>query len=147
MDSQDLKTCFTVKQSPEAVYAAINNVRAWWAGDIEGDTGTLGAEWTYRYKNLHFSKQKITKLVPGKKVEWLVVDGFLDFVEDKTEWKGTKITFDLAKKGDETEVRFTHVGLRPKQECFELCSDAWGSYIQGSLKKLITTGKGRPNKK
>jgi len=28
-----------------------------------------------------------------------------------------------------------------------VCSNAWGSYINGSLKKLITTGKGNPNPK
>jgi len=27
------------------------------------------------------------------------------------------------------------------------CSNAWGSYINGSLRSLITTGKGQPNEK
>ena len=27
------------------------------------------------------------------------------------------------------------------------CSNAWGSYLNGSLRSLITTGKGRPNQK
>jgi hypothetical protein len=32
-------------------------------------------------------------------------------------------------------------------ECFEACSDAWGSYIKGSLRSLTATGKGQPNVK
>ena len=36
-----------------------------------------------------------------------------NFVKDKSEWKDTDILFDIAKKGDKTEVRFTHVGLSP----------------------------------
>ena len=74
-----------------------------------------------------------------------MLDGYLNFVEDKTEWTGTDITFEIDKKGDKTEVRFTHVGLVPGYECFDDCSNAWGSYINGSLRSLITTGEGRPN--
>ena len=128
---------------------SINNVRGWWSGDpgIEGSTDKLGDEFTYRYKPRHYSKQKITDLIPGKKVVWLVLDSSLNFVKDKSEWKGTKVTFEIAKKGDKTEVRFTHVGLVPEYECFNACSGAWGSYINGSLRSLITTGKGQPNQK
>jgi hypothetical protein len=35
--------------------------------------------------------------------------------------------------------------LVPKNECYDVCSDAWSSYIKGSLRSLITTGKGQPN--
>ena len=64
----------------------------------------------------------------------------LAFVEDKTEWVGTTITFDISFKGDQTEVVFTHVGLQPAVECYDTCSDAWSSLIQGSLRHLIETG-------
>ena len=47
--------------------------------------------------------------------------------------------------GDETEVRFTHVGLVPDDQCYDACSDGWGTYINGSLKDLIVVGKGHPN--
>jgi hypothetical protein len=50
-----------------------------------------------------------------------------------------------AKKGDKTEVLFAHVGLVPEYECYDICADAWGSYITGSLRDLISKGKGRPN--
>jgi hypothetical protein len=70
---------------------------------------------------------------------------YLDFIEDKREWNGTRVTFDIARKGDQTEVRFTHAGLVPAHQCYDACSNAWGSYIGGSLRSLIATGKGRPN--
>ncbi|MGC1967540.1 MAG: hypothetical protein WA673_13850, partial [Candidatus Acidiferrales bacterium] len=76
-----------------------------------------------------------------------VLDSSLSFIEDKTEWNGTKITFEIAKKGDRTEVRFTHVGLGPENECFDGCFSAWDSYINESLRSLIATGKGQPNPK
>jgi hypothetical protein len=148
MTDQNLTTTFTVDQTPEEAFAAINNVRGWWSGEIEGSTGKLGDEWTYRYRDVHYSKQKVTELIPGKKVVWLVLDGYLNFVEDKSEWKGTEITFEISRKGDKTEIRFTHVGLVRESECFNACSNAaWGSYVNGSLRSLITTGKGQPNEK
>ena len=147
MKNQNFTTTFKVDQTPEEAFAAINNVRGWWSGEIEGSTDKLGDEFTYRYKDIHYSKQKVTELIPGKKVVWLVLDSYLNFIEDKSEWKGTNITFEIAKKGDKTEVRFTHVGLVPDYECYGACSNAWGSYINGSLRSLITTGKGQPNQK
>jgi hypothetical protein len=138
--SQDFTTSFTIDKSPEETFAAINNVRKWWSGDVEGSTYELGAEFTYRYEDLHYSKQKIAELIPGKKVVWLVLDGRLNFVEDAREWTATKITFDIAERGDQTEVVFTHVGLVPENQCFTACSSAWGHYINGSLRRLIAGG-------
>ena len=147
MKDQNLTITFTVDQSPEEVFDAINNVRGWWSGEIDGSTDKLGEEWTYRYKDVHRSTQKITELVPGKKVVWHVTDATLNFVKDKTEWNGTDIVFEIAKKDGKTEVRFTHVGLVPAFECYGGCSGAWGFYINDSLRNLITTGKGAPNQK
>jgi hypothetical protein len=138
-------TSFVVDQSPQDVFDAINNVRGWWSGNIQGSTDKLGAEFTYRYKGLHRSTQRITELVPGKKVVWHVLNARLNFVTDKSEWNGTDIVFEIAKKGDKTQVRFTHVGLLDAFECYGDCSNAWGFYINDSLRGLITTGKGEPN--
>ena len=107
MKNQDLTYTFTVDQSPEEAFAAINNVRGWWSGEIDGETDKLDAVFTYRYKDIHMSKHKITEFVPGKKVVWLVLDSYLSFVEDKTEWNGSSVVFEVSKKGNQTEVRFT----------------------------------------
>ena len=79
-----------------------------------GRTDKLGAEFTYRYKDVHRSKQKITELIPGKKVVWHVRIDELGFVKDKTEWNGTDIVFEITRKDGKTEIRFTHVGLVPR---------------------------------
>jgi hypothetical protein len=146
MSGPSFTSSFLVDKSPEEVFAAINNVRGWWSGNIEGETDKLGDEFTYRYEDVHYSKQKITEFVPNKKVVWLVEDSFLSFVEDKTEWNGTSISFEVTKKGDETEVRFTHQGLVPEYECFEACSGAWSYYMNESLREYIVSGHGAPNK-
>jgi hypothetical protein len=147
MKTKDYTTSFTVDQTPEEAFRAIKNVRGWWSEEIEGSTDKLGDEFTYRYKDVHNCKMKLIEVIPHKKVVWLVVDNYFNFTKDKSEWKGTKITFEVSEKDNKTEIRFTHLGLVPEYECFDICSNAWGAYMNGSLRTLITTGKGQPNPK
>jgi uncharacterized protein YndB with AHSA1/START domain len=136
----DFTTTITVDQPPEAVFAAITNVRAWWTGAITGPTDKLGAEFTYRYKDRHYSRHQVTELVPGERVAWAVLDSDLPFA-DRHEWNGTHITFDIATNGNKTEVRFTHAGLQPSRACYGDCSNAWTWLVGTNLRSLITTGK------
>jgi hypothetical protein len=144
MKAKNYTTSFAVDQSPEEVFDAINNVRGWWSERIEGPTAKRGDEFTFQHKDIHRSTQKITESTPGKKVVWHVSGSQLNFVENKSEWDGTDIVFEIAKKGGKTELRFTHAGLIPAFECYGDCSGAWGFYINDSLRSLITAGKGNP---
>src|ERR1019366_197386 len=83
---EDLTFVFDVDKTPGEVFSAVNNVRGWWSGEIDGDTDKLGAEFTYRYQDIHRSKQKITEFIPGKRVVWHVLESSLSFIEDKEEW-------------------------------------------------------------
>jgi hypothetical protein len=147
MTTKNYTTTFTVDQTPEEVFAAINDPRKWWSEEIESNTDKLNAEFTYHYKGVHRCTMKITEFIPGKKVVWHVLDNYFDFTEDKTEWKDTTISFEISKKSSKTQIDFTHFGLVPEYECYDICSDAWSTYIKGSLRNLITKGKGQPNKK
>lgn len=145
MKNQNFTTTISVDQSPDQAFAAINNVRGWWSGQIEGDTDKPGAEFTYRYKDVHRSTQKITELIPGKRIVWHVLESELSFAKDKGEWNGSDIVFDISEKDGKTEIRFTHIGLVPEFECYGNCSNAWGILVNGSLRKLIMTGKSQPD--
>ena len=147
MTNQNFTTTFSVDQTPEEVFKAINHVRGWWSEEIEGGTDKLGDEFTYHYKDVHHCKMKITEVIPGKKVVWRVLDNYFNFTKDKSEWKDTEISFEISRKGNKTEVRFAHLGLVPEYERFDVCSNAWSSYINGSLRSLITTGEGKSNLK
>jgi len=147
MKTESFTTSILVDESPEEVFKAINNVRGWWSEEIEGTTDRPGAEFRFHYQDFHRSTQKITEMVPGRKVAWRVVEARINFVKDKAEWEGTEVVFEIAKKGGKTELRFTHVGLLPEIECYGKCSGAWGFYVGDSLRALITTGKGKPNRK
>ena len=147
MITPDFTTTLVVDQTPEEVFNAVLNVRGWWSEDIEGNTEELNDEFNYHYKDVHICKMKLIEVIPNKKVVWLVLDNYFKFTEDKTEWNGNKIVFDITEMDGKTQLQFTQVGLVPQYECYDICQNAWSNYINNSLRSLITTGKGQPNPK
>lgn len=147
MDNKDFTTSILVDQTPETAFNAIKNFRGWWSQDIEGSTDQLNETFFYHYRDVHLSKIKLIEIVPNEKLVYIVVDNQFNFVKDKTEWINTKLVFEISKDREKTKIKFTHEGLVPAYECYNVCHDAWTSYIQGSLRDLIATGKGKPNAK
>jgi len=144
MNKQDYTASITVDATPQEAFRNINSVTKWWTEDLKGSSQKLNDEFTVRFGDVHMSKQKLVEVIPDKKVMWLVTDSKLNFIEDESEWTGTKISFELANNGGKTQVHFTHIGLVPKAECYIDCVRGWDHYIKGSLFKLLTTGKGSP---
>ena len=142
MDNQNFSTTIVVSQSPAEVFKAINNPRAWWSSEIAGTTDQLNAVWNYHFGDNHRSKIKVIEIIPDKKVVWLVEENYFKNAKDQTEWVGNRITFEIAKQGDKTELVFTQIGLVPTDDCYKACEWGWTGFIQKSLKKLITEGKG-----
>ena len=147
MSSTNYSTTLLLDQPAEKVFDAILDVRGWWSEEIEGTTNQLGGVFTYHYRNVHRCQMKLTELIPQKKIVWEVTDNYFNFTKDQNEWIGSKISFEIAVLDHKTQIRFTHWGLIPDLECFDICRNAWNQYIQQSLSSLILTGKGQPNKK
>jgi len=147
MNHQSFTSSIVVDRSPKDVFNAINDIRGWWSEDFKGNSHHLNDEFEVRFGDVHYSRQKLTELVPDKKIVWLVTDSRLNFLKNKSEWTGTQISFDISRRDTGTEIRFTHTGLVPEIECFDACSNAWSDYLKGSLVGLITDGKGKPNQK
>lgn len=146
MENHDFTLSIIVNASENDVFNSINSVTKWWTENLEGKSQELDEEFIVRFGDVHYSKQKLIEVIPGKKVVWLVTDSKLNFLKDKQEWTNTRIVFEILRENNKTQVRFTHIGLVPEIECFEACSNAWSQYIQ-SLFNLITTGKGQPDEK
>ena len=138
MDKRDFTTTISVDRTPAEAFSLINDVRGWWSGQIDGTTDTVGAEFRYRHGDVHDTTQKITELVPGKRIVWHVTKSRLTFVRTQDEWTGTDIVFELTQTKDGTDVRFTHVGLRPEVECYDGCKRGWTFYIEKALKSFLT---------
>ena len=113
--STDITMTFTVERTPQEVFDAVNDVRSWWSGSIVGDTDVLGSEWVYAVPDIHFSKFRTTEMTV-ERVTWHVLDSYLSFADDKQEWTGTTVRFDIDTEADGTRLTFTHLGLDDAQE-------------------------------
>ena len=147
MKTPDFTVTILVDKTPSEAFNAITHINEWWSEEIEGQSHQLNDEFVYHYKDIHYCKMKLVELVPGQKVAWQVLDNYFKFTVDKTEWKDTKIIFDISRKDHQTAITFTHEGLVPQYECYEICREAWTHYITESLRDLVATGKGQPNPK
>lgn len=140
---KDFKASLTVSQTPQEVFNAVTNVRGWWSEKLEGESGKEGDEFVYRHGDMHYGRHRLTEVIPGKKMVWLTTDSSINFVDDKTEWNGTTVVFDIKEDNGHTILEFTHQGLVPELACFEACTGGWRYYVE-SLRALIVDGKGKP---
>ena len=147
MQKRDYNTSIIVDATAQDAFESINNVTKWWTENLEGSSQKLGDEFAVRFGDVHYSKQKLIEVVPGKKIVWLVTDSKLNFIKDNQEWTDTKISFEISTQNEKTKIHFTHIGLVTEIECYDACSNAWKQYIEGSLLNFIKTGKGQPTRK
>ncbi len=146
MNQKDYHCSITVNKSPGEAFDCINRVSDWWTGHFKGNSSRLNDAFTVTFGKT-FVNFKLTEVVPDKKVIWLVTDCYLDWLKDKTEWLNTKAIFEIVPGKDSVKIEFTHAGLVPEAECYDTCVKGWDFYIKESLYKLITEGKGMPDRK
>jgi hypothetical protein len=147
MNNRSFTTTILVQKTAGQAYEAIKNFRGWWSEEIEGNTDRLNETFFYHYKDIHLCKLKLIEMEKDRKLVYKVIDNEFNFVKDKTEWVNTQLVFDIIPEGEGAKITFTHQGLVPDYECYQVCNDAWTGYITKSLRDFIETGKGAPNPK
>ncbi len=139
----DFQIDIAVAASCAEAFDRVCNVSEWWTNDIEGTTNAVDARFTVRFADTAVDFQ-ITDYVPGQSVSWLVTNSYLPWLDNKSEWTGTTVRFDVTPSGAGSQISLTHIGLRSELECFENCSQGWTHFIAESLLKYVRDGKGSP---
>jgi len=143
MNANNFHTRITVNGGAKETMKKINQVDLWWAKNFTGRAEQLNDEFTVRFGDT-FVDFQISEFVPEKKVVWEVTDCNLHWINNKKEWNGTDVVFELSEKENGTQIDFTHIGLVPGVECYKDCEVGWNGHITQSLAKFINEGKGMP---
>ena len=125
----------------DRVYSAIatkDGLSDWWTRDgVLGDSKEGSTVEFYFGQPEPAAVMEVTRLDPDGQVRWSCVGG-------ADEWVGTKLTFELTPKDDETVVLFTHADWQDPSDFMAHCSARW-AYFLLSLKSLVEAGKGTPS--
>jgi len=139
----DLTTTIQVSVSAKEAFDKISRVGDWWATNITGSTKNLSDVFNVRFGKT-FSTIQITELIIDKKIVWSVIDSSLPLFNNPQVWKDTQIVWEILNENKVTQIKMTHIGLTPENECYPDCKKGWSFYVQQSLAKLISEGKGFP---
>jgi hypothetical protein len=140
---QDYHSSIAANISAGEAYEKISRVNEWWALNFEGSAQKAGDIFTVRFGDT-FVTFKITEAIDSKKYTWHVTECFLPWLNDKTEWTGTDVVFEITHDNNFTKIDMTHVGLVPGAECYDRCEKGWDYFIKESLFRFITKGNGMP---
>ncbi|MBS1525546.1 MAG: SRPBCC domain-containing protein [Bacteroidetes bacterium] len=141
---QYINCSITANITAREAFEKISHVSRWWISNVEGKSANPGDIFTVSLGTTWVTF-KLVEVVPEKKVVWEITDCFLPWLNDKTEWTGSRIIWNVQRANGGVEISFTHT-LAPEMECFNQCEKAWTAYIKESLFNYIKEGKGMPNK-
>ena len=141
MKNQDYKKSFTTKVTPKEAFENIINVADQQTSCFKGSTKKLNDEFDITFGKTTVNL-KVIESIPFKKLVWKVTNCYLDWLNNKTEWKDTKVVWKITEENNATKIEMTHVGLVPGIECYKDCEAGWNQYTGESLPKLLSTGKG-----
>jgi uncharacterized protein YndB with AHSA1/START domain len=124
-----------IQTTPEKIFNAISaqeGIASWWS-KTNNAKPEEGSVFKIYFGPVYCKEIKITKLIPGKRIEWEVLDAH-------PEWVKTKIVFDIQVAENNTELRFRHSNWKDYTDMYAQCNHHWGIFLL-NLKAYTETGK------
>jgi hypothetical protein len=129
-----------VAKSSDDVFKHVIDLTKWWPEEFTGENLKLNAEFVLKTGNGHYSKNKVIEFVPDKKVVWLVTGSKRQ--ADNFDWTGTKMIFELSRKGGSTLIQFTYDGVVLENEqdrLVEICDFCIKNLLYNFIESFTTT--------
>lgn len=145
MSGRSYTTEILISATPESVYDAITkHIDKWWT-ELSNQAVQAGDQLSVRFEKTTSWVMTVSEASPNQSLIWKVTEAHHDLegITATDEWKDTTITWKIAGTEAGSKVTFTHEGLVPTLECYEICEAGWG-YFLGSLKNYLETGRGSP---
>jgi uncharacterized protein YndB with AHSA1/START domain len=149
METKNYHSSVVMQAPAEEVYQALTlEMPKWWSADFSGSAKAKGDVFTVRFGNT-FMTMEIEEVVTNERIIWRCIDTYQDHStvqNNKTEWIGTRVIWEISNESNSTRLSITHEGLTPEFECYGICEQGWNFYLS-SVYDLVTTGKGQPYEK
>src|ERR1700688_4944079 len=100
---QSYHSSIVVNAGANEAFEKISRVNEWWALNFKGSAKNAGDVFTVTWGET-FVTFKIAEAIPAKKVTWLVTECYLPWLNDKTEWTGTEVVFEISEENSATKV-------------------------------------------
>jgi len=141
MENKNYHRITMVNASTKEAMKKISEINNWWKKDFMGSAEKLNDTFTVPFGEPSFVNFVVSEFVPEKKVVWRVTDCYLPWFQDKKEWNNTEVVFELSQENGQTKIDFTHIGLVPQIECYDVCEKGWDGHIN-TLVKFLNEGEG-----
>jgi hypothetical protein len=145
MSKKDIHCKLTVSKAAPEVFEKICRIHHWWTVDVQGEAGLRNGRFTARFGENHVTME-VMEWAPSSRMVWLVRSCYWSFLDDRTAWVGSMLAWEIAPRGDLTQVSMTHSGLPYGTKGYAICSEGWGLYVGNSLRGYINRGAGTPFK-
>jgi len=118
----------------ETVYNNIttqDGLSQWWIADctVQPELGFINE---FRVEGIGSNRMKVVNLKSNQNVTW-------ECLNDKDDWTGTHVSFELSTRGSLTCLNFRHIGYKEQNEIFATCNYHWARHLS-MLKWLCETG-------
>jgi uncharacterized protein YndB with AHSA1/START domain len=137
----DFASTLSFAAPPDAVFDALTSLSGlsrWWA-PAHG-SGQVGGELTFVFGDDRVV-MRVGEAARPSAVRWTATAISYTSLQD---WVGTTISFAISPDDQGgSRLRFHHVGLTPRLECFDTCSSGWRQYL-ASLVSYVDRGTGYP---
>lgn len=146
--TKDYQKSVVIKANQLGVFRAITErIDEWW-GETDIQPTALDVVFKVSFGEAYW-RFRVVDFELNKKVGWECIESnqvHAGLKGIREEWLGTKVHWRLIEHSEgQTKLSFTHEGLVPDFNCYEVCSDAWGFFIGNSLKALVEREQGSPN--
>ena len=152
---QSYSTELIIKASRSKVFSALTTeegLRSWWTNTCKVDS-TVGKESRFEFvfdDGITYNVMLNEIVNPNEKLVWKCIEQYHPTKPDgkkfknPNEWVDSRIIFILSEESGNTKLNFTHEGLTPKLECYDVCNDGWNHFLHDSLKPYLEEGLGNP---
>ncbi|MFA6084622.1 SRPBCC family protein [Mucilaginibacter sp.] len=128
------------------VFDHLIDLSKWWPEEFEGESLQPGSEFVLKTGDGHYSKNKVIKFVPNQKLTWQTTESRRK--SDGFDWTGTKMIFELSKRGDHTFLEFTYDGVVLEEEAdrlVQICDITLKELFYNFINKSFTVAITVPN--